>query len=280
MRRPGEFEPEYAIARRALLDALEALEDQLDAVTLVGAQAVYLLCGEADMAIAPFTRDGDVAIDPGSLKSQPKLEAALLGAGFVPHEDQVGRWMSRGDVPIDLLVPEGIGGAGRRAARLAGHGRGTARKVRGLEGVLVDRERRQIAALEESDAREFEMYVAGPAALLIAKVFKLSERSDSPGRLVDKDALDVLRLLRAFEAKALAHRLERILADPRASTVAVEAIDGMRALFRDPASRGSRLAARAVEGVDDPEVVAASCAVLTDELLRTLRRTDLGKGKR
>ena len=64
MRRPGELEPEYAIARRALLDALEALDDQLDAVTLVGAQAVNLLCGEADMAIAPFTRDGDVAIDP------------------------------------------------------------------------------------------------------------------------------------------------------------------------------------------------------------------------
>lgn len=34
--------PEYVEARRALLDALGLLVDQLDALVLVGAQAVYL----------------------------------------------------------------------------------------------------------------------------------------------------------------------------------------------------------------------------------------------
>ena len=39
---PGEPDPLYVRARRALLDAADALEAHLDAVVLVGAQAVYL----------------------------------------------------------------------------------------------------------------------------------------------------------------------------------------------------------------------------------------------
>ena len=39
---PGAPDPIYVLARRALLDALEALGDQRRAVVLVGAQAIYL----------------------------------------------------------------------------------------------------------------------------------------------------------------------------------------------------------------------------------------------
>ena len=38
----------YVRARAALLDVAEALDEQLDAVVLVGAQAVYLHTGDAD----------------------------------------------------------------------------------------------------------------------------------------------------------------------------------------------------------------------------------------
>ena len=43
----------YVRARRVLLDALEALHDQRNALILVGAQAIYLHAGDADLAIAP-----------------------------------------------------------------------------------------------------------------------------------------------------------------------------------------------------------------------------------
>jgi hypothetical protein len=43
----------YLIARRVLLDALDALGEHRDAIVLVGAQAVYLRVGDADLALAP-----------------------------------------------------------------------------------------------------------------------------------------------------------------------------------------------------------------------------------
>jgi len=72
----------YVLARRVLLDALEALGTHRDAIVLVGAQAVYLRVGEADLAVAPYTTDGDLAIDPALLGTSPRLERALMGAGF------------------------------------------------------------------------------------------------------------------------------------------------------------------------------------------------------
>lgn len=47
MNRTGEPDPVYVRARRALLDALQALGPHRAAVVLVGAQAVYLHVGEA-----------------------------------------------------------------------------------------------------------------------------------------------------------------------------------------------------------------------------------------
>jgi hypothetical protein len=64
----------YILARQVLLDALEALGSHRDAVVLVGAQAVYLHVGSAEIAVAPFTTDGDLAIDPGLLAEAPPVE--------------------------------------------------------------------------------------------------------------------------------------------------------------------------------------------------------------
>ena len=51
-------------ARSALLDALEALIDQRDALVLIGAQAIYLHTGAAVVALAEATKDSDLAVDP------------------------------------------------------------------------------------------------------------------------------------------------------------------------------------------------------------------------
>ena len=45
----------YFVARSALLDALEALHEQRDAVILVGAQAIYIHTGDADIAVPAYS---------------------------------------------------------------------------------------------------------------------------------------------------------------------------------------------------------------------------------
>lgn len=97
-------------------------------------------------------------------------------------------------------------GKGRRAARLPGHDNRAARIVRGLDGVIADADAMSVAALDPSDMRVFEMRVAGPAALLVAKVHKIQDRAGT-ARATDKDALDILRILRGTSTTDLAARM-------------------------------------------------------------------------
>jgi len=73
----------YVIARRVLLDAFEALGPHKDATILVGAQAIYLHTGDAEFAVAAYTTDADLALDPQLLDKIPPLEQALADGGFV-----------------------------------------------------------------------------------------------------------------------------------------------------------------------------------------------------
>ncbi|MEO9048346.1 MAG: hypothetical protein ABI334_01870 [Candidatus Dormiibacterota bacterium] len=264
---PGELDQAYVLARKALLDALQALREQLDAVILVGAQAIYLHTGEADIAVLPYTTDADLALDPRSLADDPKLEEAMLRAGFVPHESQVGIWIGGQGMQVDLLVPAAVGGSGRRAARLGAHGKRLARKVLGLEAALVDRARMTVGALEVRDKRQFDVLVASPAALLVAKTHKLGERKEEPSRQDDKDAFDVYRLLHHGETTEVASSLRRLLTDPIAGGVTQQGLAYLRELFGTADSPGSRMAGRHVEGVGDPEFVIAAVVALANDLL-------------
>jgi hypothetical protein len=141
---PEPLDPRYVQARRVLLDALFALAPHGAAIIVAGAQAIYLHTGDADFAIAPFTLDGDVAINPSLLGDDPQLEAAMRGAGFdlSPQTEghvEPGIWVTsalieghRELIPVDLIVPEGAVG-GRRGARLGVHGNRAARRIPGLE---------------------------------------------------------------------------------------------------------------------------------------------------
>ena len=138
-----------------------------------------------------------------------------------------------------------------------------------MEAAVVDHELRTISALDPDDTRTFEARVAGPAALLIAKVHKIHERRDQPDRLNDKDAHDVYRLLVATtDMTALGSSFQRLLFDPVSKTVSKQALDWLPVLFADgPDALGSVMAGRAEEGIGDPDLVAASVAALAADVL-------------
>src|SRR5260221_4724963 len=263
---PGAPDPLYVNAREVLLDALEALGAHRASLVLVGAQAIYFHTGEADIAVAPFTTDADVVIDPTSLADQPVLGEALQASGFVAGQDP-GQWF-KDEVRVDLMVPETIAGPGRRGVRMGPHGN---RAARGLEGALVDHETREIASFDGS--RRFAIAVAGPAALLVSKLHKLAERAEEPGRTKDKDALDLLRLLRGIDVDTLVRAIKRLRNDERSATVTGEALQYLERLFGRPDCLGATLAARAAEGLGPADTIRQSCAVLANDLLSALRRS-------
>ena len=265
----GGPDPLYVRARNALLDAADALAVQLDAVVLVGAQAVYLHTGEADFAVAEYTTDADFCLTPADLEDTPLLSEMLEAAGFALKEHP-GAWVSPDGIPVDLMVPDALAGPGSRGARLGPHGKRAARRARGLEGALVDRELMEIASLDPAVERSVTMLVAGPAALLVAKVLKIAERAEMPGRLSDKDALDVLRLLRATETMTLAAGLARLANDEVSKSVTTNAVSQLAPLFATPEAVGVKMTVRAAWPNAEADVIAASFGALVSDLLAAM----------
>ena len=66
--------------------------------------------------------------------------------------------------------------------------------------------------------------MAGPTALLVAKIIKISERSAEPTRIVDKDALDVLRLLQSCETEQFVEKLNILRRDERTEELVASAV--------------------------------------------------------
>lgn len=260
-----EQSPEYVRARRVLIDALEALGPHRKAVVLVGAQAIYQRVGAGHLQVAPFTTDGDLALNPDVLEDAPLLAEALQAGGFALAQ-RPGTW-ARDSVQIDLMVPAAVGGAGRRGARLGPHGSDVARKTNGLEAAIVNHETFKLAALDPVDERTVEVAVAGLSALLVAKLHKLAEREGSPDRWSPKDGLDVLRILQGGDLTDLGATLAELEAHPLAGPVTREARILLRVLFGTRTAHGIAMAIRASVGVEDPATVAAACVLLCGELL-------------
>lgn len=149
--------------RRALLDAMDALAEHRAALVLVGAQAIYLHTGNAPVALAESTKDSDLAINPRQLRDDPLLEDAMKRAGFTHDatDSQPGSWLSPDGIPVDLMVPEQLAGAGsRRSGRVAPHSDRATRRAAGLEAAVIDHAPMTIAALDPNDSRRIEMNVA------------------------------------------------------------------------------------------------------------------------
>jgi hypothetical protein len=270
---PGDVDPRYVNARTRLLDALDALEVHHAGLTLVGAQAVYMRTGPGDLLITPFTLDGDLAVDPALLAHEPLIEVAMISGGFT-RGDQPGCWLSTDFVSIDLLAPASVAGRGRRSVEMPPHDKNSARRTNGLEGALVDRSVEVIVALDPSDTRTHRIGVAGPAALIVAKAHKLGERvadSSARDRTRPKDALDIYRLLVAYDADVLAESLGRLLADNRSSAATRQGVVHLEQLFDSRNPVGAELAAHALAETSMRNEAMQRSFGLAQELLSRLR---------
>lgn len=262
----------HVVARRVLLDGLTALSDQLDALTVVGAQAVYLRTPEAALRTSPFTSDGDISIDPDRLQNAPLLDQALQEAGFeLLRDNQPGLWartqqIGDREVPVefDLLMAKGLAPKiGSRSVKIPPHGVMSARWVPGLEVAAVDRSPLTITSLETSDTRAVTVNVAGPAALLVAKAFKINDRlkqADArPARLTNKDAGDVLRIIRAIPVAQVAATFAGLREDPRVGEITREGLQLLQDIFGGPTTPGVNMAVQALSG-DLPESTVRALA--------------------
>jgi hypothetical protein len=141
-----------------------------------------------------------------------------------------------------------------------------------LEAVLQDHEEIDIPALSEDDRRIYRAKVAGPAALLVAKLHKLGERQATPDRLIDKDAHDIYRLLVAIATDDLANTLRMLRSDDMAGKATDQALKYLEEMFAAGSdATGSMMAGRAETGIGNPETVANSVALLAADLLAAVR---------
>jgi hypothetical protein len=263
-----DYDPLYVAARSVLLDALAALGPQREAVIVVGAQAVYMRTGDADITLAPYTTDADLVLEPDQLADEPLIEELMRAARF-SQEGQPGSWIRTVavggrsvNVPVDIMVPEGLAPpGGSRGARIEPHDKMAARKALGLEGAVIDNDLMDIAALDNEDSRSFVVRVAGPAALMVAKLHKLNDRltAGRADRIADKDAADIYRIMQAVPVAAFIPRLRPLLVDSRAQAVSTAAVEFLGELFGARASQGVQMAVEALRVAIPPERVEAVC---------------------
>jgi hypothetical protein len=268
-------DPYYVAARRVLLDALEDLADHRDAIIVVGAQAVYLRTGAANVGVAEYTTDGDLAIASDVLADSPLLED-VMNTRFdharrgPTGAEEPGVWTrsvdvdgERIEVPVDLIVPEGIAPpGGTRAARLGPHGKRAARKAPGLEAALIDNDVLLIEALDVQDRRSIASRVAGPTAMLIAKAHKINDRlaqEARPERLIDKDASDVYRLMLTTEPERINEVVPTLLDDPRIGGPTQRGLEMLRGQFGARRAPGVEMAVRALRIGVPEERIRAVC---------------------
>jgi hypothetical protein len=269
---------EDQIARRALLDALQALEPHLKSLVLIGAQAVYLRTDSVALAVAPYTTDADLMIDSRGLAPSPEITSLLKSVGFWSSTElggNPGHWINADGTPLDLMQPriQSTRGKNARSASLPPHDSTTARIADGLDCALIDSDALLIDAFDNNDSRSFQCRVAGPAALIVAKVFKISDRQNQKqSRMVNKDALDVFRLLKASDPKELAGRFQLLLNHELSSAEANRGLELFETLFAQEVNAfGNELIANAFQGLEPVDLMKEQAMALASELVGALR---------
>lgn len=270
----------HVAARRVLLDALVALEEQRPAMVLVGAQAIYLRSGSANLGVAVFTSDADLGLDPALVESDPRLEVALGAAGFsrdvVGRQAQPGTWWRSQDVggknipiAVDLLAAETLSDGGR-GARIPPHDKRAVRRVGGIELAVEDNDVLTIASLDPAaDHRSVELRVAGVPALLVAKAHKIRDRlAGRPDRLNDKDAADVYRLMTTADPFGVADQFRRLAESTRVGEVARVGVRLLREQFRSRRTVGVDMAVRALAGSVPEERIRSVAPAFVSEMPR------------
>jgi hypothetical protein len=277
------LDPRYIEARRVLLDALTALAPHARAVIVAGAQAIYLHTGDANIAVAPYTTVGELALDPTLLGDDPHLEAAMTSAHLTLLKNpsghaEPGTWVATVRinneevlVPVDLIVPQAVATGGSRGARLGIHGKQAARQVPGIEAVLIDHGPMTITALDPADSRSLIVEVAGVAALFVAKAHKLHDRIEAgkTHRLDDKDAADVIRLMQTTSPAEVGLTLASLSMHPIAGNSTTIALQYLDDLFGRRGRTGIVMATRALQfGMPEAAIETLSVSY-TETLIRS-----------
>lgn len=144
-------------------------------------------------------------------------------------------------------------------------------KVRGLEGALVSHEATKITSLIPGTDRSCLLKVAGPAALVVSKMYKIGERLEDPDvrrrAQLPKDAFDIYRLLRATDTAELAAEFGLLQSHEISSLVTSEALSMFQRLFSAPSGMGTKLLIRSIPGHNDSDFIASSVVALSQDLL-------------
>jgi hypothetical protein len=248
-------------SRRLLIDTIRAFSAFADGLTVIGAHAVHVWVKDALGAIPmQATRDADVAVNPVFVTPDPKFLEVMEGIGVepaLPDRPGIYGYTAEKELPlperttIDLIVPEAYAGPGRRAARIAGQERAASRAT-GLELTVWDRHLRTLAAIDDP-ADTVDAWVAGPAALLVAKAHKVHERlaqlASRPDRLRPKDSGDIALLMIVSQPGTVAEVMASQSAEhPEIAAVVSDAAKWLVEMYSDPSGVLRRHAADALAG--------------------------------
>jgi hypothetical protein len=191
------------------------------------------------------TRDADVVINPSFVADNPNIIEILKSIGLESAiKDRPGIYglETEFNLPLearttfDILVPEMYAGKGRRAARIPGQ-KNAAGRAMGLELSLWDRHLLKLETVDEPK-KEVEAYVAGPAALLVAKAHKVHERleqvSSRPERLRPKDSGDIALLTMVSDPSEVAQTIKNeVRSHPEITTVVQLAFKWLIEMYGD-----------------------------------------------
>jgi len=244
-----------AQSRITLTEFLDLIPEQVEAVTVVGSQAVHERTKQLSIP-STSTKDADVVLTPELLKDAPHIEQVMRQAGYKPldefdnpispnkYKNRPGMWgkgISEEGIPIsqiDMIVPAVFAGKGRRSVKATEHhGEKTASKAEGLELATVDRDLVELEDFSTGSTRQ--TYVAGTASLIIAKAFKLGERVNDRNkgkvsRVSEKDAGDLWRLMACSDPKQVGDNLLDIIENrPNIAPVAQKGIDFLLMLDKE-----------------------------------------------
>jgi len=242
---------ELVQARRVMLVGLEVLSDQVQALTIIGAQAVFEQTRSNGGIPFTLTTDADTSLAPALIDTRSNIGADMAAAGFVQQRDRPGIWhypVGEGEDPVgfDILAPSSVAGGGR-GARIPGQDKHAVGRADGLELALLDRQKMRISALDDSGV-QLDAYVAGPAAITCAKAYKLADRIDArdggkKNRVLPKDAGDIWRMMAVSNPEQVRSVYDKGECDAAISRAVRQGRDHLIRLF-DGSGEGIDLAVR------------------------------------
>lgn len=264
----GDLEIEIVTSRRALINVIMGLADHREALTVLGGHAVIEVT-QGTPALPPddTTRDGDLGVNPELLSDDPKLDERMTELGYeAARPERPGVWspIAQRDRDIhvrdsiDLIAPMALARGNLtsarkiRAARVGIHGKHAVSATRGTELSILDRHQRTLRAFD--DGPTVEVYVAGPAALICAKAYKIHDRSNptelrrNAERLRLKDFADFYRLLLTIAPEEAAEAFERGIEEMRIG----EAVSMGRDYTVEMLTDSSTLASSVADAWGDP----------------------------